>query len=523
MGFYFRRNLAIIIAVFLVGCSDNEQGQPDARTDDARSVTDTDGLDTDGSDTRTISDTHREDGVDDTSLGVDGNSDDIVADDTNSDSNEPDTPTNSVPQRFDFCDGSANGTVINATPDNYKSKLSTMSAGDTLKLAAGTYPDGLSIFDMNGSEGSCFIIDGESAGGPVVFTGKSGRNTVSIKNSSYVVVRNIELAGQGKDVDAVKAEGNSDYAHHIVLDNLHIHDFDHQRGNVGISTKCPAWRWVIRNNRIENTGTGLYLGNSPGDRPFIDGLIEHNVVLDTLGYNMEIKHQNARPDLDGIPQSGTTIIRHNVFSKSNNADTAGARPNLLVGHFPSSGPGADDQYLIYGNFFWDNPTEALFQGEGNVALYNNVMINPNGPAARIQPHNDVPRRIAVFFNTIIAEDRGLLITGGDPNFDQLGAGNAIFAGRPIKVEDGAAERDNVTDSMEVASDSLVAPTEPPGGGLDVHPERDSLQGAVDTAGLDSFVDWNRDFDSAPRDATRIGAYARPAEASSWPVDRARKP
>ena len=46
-----------------------------------------------------------------------------------------------------------------------------------------------------------------------------------------------------------------------------------------------------------------------------------------------------------------------------------ARPNLLVGGFPPTGWGANDSYEIYGNFFYNNPVEALFQGTGNIKLY----------------------------------------------------------------------------------------------------------------------------------------------------------
>ena len=73
------------------------------------------------------------------------------------------------------------------------------------------------------------------------------------------------------------------------------------------------------------------------------------------------------------------VIRRNVFSKSSNSSTGSlARPNLLVGHSPLSGTGVDDRYEIYGNFFFQNPTEALFQGEGNVALYDNLFVNASG-------------------------------------------------------------------------------------------------------------------------------------------------
>ncbi|MFW5921624.1 MAG: hypothetical protein ACOCUS_07275, partial [Polyangiales bacterium] len=408
------------LALLVAGCGDGSAGADDAGPDGGRDAA------TDG-------------GGDDASPPRDGGSGDAAGGDGGTEDGGTGTP-DPVPERFRFCDDGAGGTVTEASPSDYRSKLEAMSPGDTLRLSAGTYDQGLPIRDMNGSEGSCFVIDGPSSGEAAVFTGSSSRNTVSIVDSSYVVVRNLELDGIGEVGDGVKAEGTAEYAHHIVLEGLRIHDHDASQQIVGISTKCPAWRWVIRDSHIESTGTGLYLGNSDGNDPFVDGLVEHNVVLDTLGYNMQIKHQNPRPDIDGLPEAGTTIIRHNVFSKQNDANGGSqSRPNLLVGHFPTSGSGVDDQYLIYGNFFYDNPVEALFQGEGNVALYANVMLNPNGPGLHIQPHNDVPKRIHVFFNTIVADGRGIRVSGADTSFEQIVAGNAVFADPLI---DGGEQRDN---------------------------------------------------------------------------------
>ena len=136
---------------------------------------------------------------------------------------------------------------------------------------------------------------------------------------------------------------------------------------------------------------------------------------------MQIKHQDPRPSTPGIPtHRSVTIIRDNVFSKANNASSGGnARPNLLVGHWPLSGPGANDQYIITGNFFYQNPTgEPLFQGEGHIALHNNVFVNHVGDAVRIQPHNDVPKDIVVFYNTVVASGLGISITGSSTQFSQ---------------------------------------------------------------------------------------------------------
>jgi len=425
-----------------------------------------------------------------------------------------------TPPEFGVCD-SVSGAVVNATPSDYRSLLDTLQPGDTLRLAPGTYDQGLPISDMNGSEGSCFVIEGPASAPLAVFTGSSSRNTVSIRDSSFVVVRNLELDGLGLEGDGVKAEGDATYAHHIRIENLYIHDHDANQQIVGISTKCTTWDWVIRGNRIAEAGTGLYLGNSDGSAPFVNGLVEDNVVLDTIGYNMQIKHQNPRPDLSGMPSNGTTWIRHNVFSKANNASSGGdARPSLLLGHWPLSGDGVEDQYLVYGNFFFENPVEALLQAEGNVVLYANVFVNRSGSAVNIQPHNDVPRRIHIFFNTVVATASGIRVTGADSDFDQIVAGNAVFADAPLS---GGSQRDNTTDTYAAAPSYLADPFSAPGAGLSLHPLSGSLDDGVDTSGLDGFIGWDRDFERRPRGGTFRGAYAGPADASSWPLALERKP
>lgn len=142
-----------------------------------------------------------------------------------------------------------------------------------------------------------------------------------------------------------------------------------------------------------------------------------------------------------------TIIRHNVFAKSANSSTGKmARPNLLVGH---CGPGAEDTYAIYGNFFYRNPSKALFQGEGNIAFYSNVLVNTHGDAINIQPHNAVPRRIDVFHNTVLAANTGIRVSGGDPAYTQRVMGNAVFADNPIA---GGEQRANITGLLAEAAD-----------------------------------------------------------------------
>ena len=181
-----------------------------------------------------------------------------------------------------------------------------------------------------------------------------------------------------------------------------------------------------------------------------------------------------------------------------------ARPNLLVGHWPPSGPGADDTYAIYGNFFYQNPTEALFQGEGNVAFYSNVLVNSSGDAINVQPHNDVPRRIHVFRNTVLAANHGIRVSGGHPDHVQRVTANAVFARTPVA---GGEQRLNVVGTPAQAVEYLAHPLAPPGQ-LDLSPRPGRLATApFDAPEVEGVPDAGRDFDGRVYKSPVAGAYS----------------
>ena len=395
-----------------------------------------------------------------------------------------------------------------ANPDNYLARLKMLEPGAHLRLLPGEYKNGLPIHYLRGAAQAPITISGPERGPRAVFVARPGHNTISIINSSYVAIRNLDLDGRHLPVDGVKCEGHANWAHHITLDGLRVLGHGNNQQTVGISTKCPAWGWIIRNNVIEGAGTGLYLGNSDGRAPFIAGLIEHNLVVDTLGYNLQIKHQQSRPLLPEMPDGrNATIIRHNVFSKANGGSSQKmARPNVLVGHWPLAGSGADDRYLVYGNFFYQNPHESLFQGEGNIALYNNLFVNHFGDAIRIQPHNDTARIISVFYNTVIANGSGITLSRRehDPVHPQLVTANMVFA--KSRMRDTFLEG-NMTGELNEASDFLSRPFAPLGemnlaptdGNVRKHAEGDMR--------FDMYPDANLDFDGDLHGKGGIGAYA----------------
>lgn len=409
--------------------------------------------------------------------------------------------------------------VINANPSNYRNALSSLNAGDTLMLAAGTYANGLPISSKSGTASQPIVVigpDNQSA----VFTANDCCNTVQLDNVSFIEIRNLTLDGAGTNgAFGVDARG---VTHDITIENLKIINYGGDQQVVGISTKGPAWNWIIRRNTIIGAGTGMYFGNSDGTAPFVNGLVEYNLVVDTLGYNMQIKHQQPRPTNVGLPTGESrTIIRHNVFSKQNNASTGAlARPNVLVGHFPLSGAGSNDRYEIYGNFFHQNPVEALFQGEGNIVLHDNVFVNASGSAVNITSHNDKPRTVTVYHNTVVATDNGIRIANGDTAYVQKIIANAAFAGTPIS---GPIQQGNVTGSYASAADYVVAPTAALGT-QDLYPKTGQLAGtATDLTQFSGFADGARDFNGAARTGVHRGAYEGNGSNPGWRLALSIKP
>ncbi len=331
---------------------------------------------------------------------------------------------------------------MRAGPENYRSILHTLAAGDTLALEPGEYRSGLPIQGLIGTADRSIVIAGPAEPGRAVFVARAAANTVSIVDCAHVMLRNLVLDGRGLRVDAVKAEGHAHWAHHITLERLTIVGHGADQQTVGISTKCPAWGWTVRGCTITGAGTAMYFGNSDGSAPFFASLIEGNRVIDPIGYALQVKHQQPRPSLQNMPTgSAVAVVRGNVLVKSEGGASGElARPNMLVGHWPLQGAGARDAHLIYGNLFFGNPHEALFQGEGNFALYNNIFFNPHGDAIRIHPHNDKPRKVAVFCNTVIASGLGVEFVGGEPGYESHLEHNLVFANPPLRSEVGGDNR-----------------------------------------------------------------------------------
>ena len=268
-------------------------------------------------------------------------------------------------------------------------------------------------------------------------------------HSSYVAIRNLTIDGKdnGGSFGVSAKGGTGNVVHHVRVERC---TFVHHAGDQqqdAISTKTPTWGWEIRENRIINAGTGLYLGDSSGNWPFIRGVIERNLVQEPVGYCMEIKFQNPWPAVAGLPSGdGATVIRHNVFIKGDNAcDPSLCRPNLLVGGFPDSGPGSNDRYEIYGNFFFHNLHESLLQASGRVSIHDNVFVDGSSNAVLLRDHDLPLKQAFVYNNTVFTSSPGLNFASVAAQ-GSLAVGNVVFSPTPIAGTPADA-RDNVTGAV----------------------------------------------------------------------------
>ena len=412
---------------------------------------------------------------------------------------------------------------IDVTPSTLRAALSGLMPGDHLRLASGQYSH-FTIANTVGTPSMPIVISGPEDGSAVIRADtRPCCNTIQINGDvSYLVIRHLTI--DGLDVGgAFGIDARGPNVHHITIESCTFVHHDTSQSNVAISTKTPTAGWIIRGNRILGAGTGMYLGNSDGRHPFVEGLIENNLFYDTIGYNVQIKWQRPHDPVPGASgAASSTIIRHNVFIKTDRPSPDGNRPNLLVGGFPESGPNSEDVYRIYGNVFVHNPREALIQASGRVSIHDNLFIDTPQNAIRLTNHDLPLRRAWVYSNTFFVSGTAISLGASAPE-GSLVVGNLIFAGRPTAgtITD---LRDNITDTPANAAMYVTMPGTTLGS-TDFFPRGSSAAGhPIDFSAFSGDVDHDLDFNcQAKGDGAFRGAYAGSGSNPGWTIAMENKP
>jgi nitrous oxidase accessory protein NosD len=417
-------------------------------------------------------------------------------------------------------------------PNYYLTLLGQLQPGDTLELPAGTYRQRLNLNGLQGTAAAWITITGPAAGAPAIITTDSTCcNNVQLGNTAYVVIKNLTIdansEGLNTGIDAINAKDG--VTHDILIENCVIRGAALDQGTVGISTKSTAWNWIIRRNRILDAGTGIYLGNSDGSAPFVAGVIENNLIVDTIGYNIEIKYQNAYTAPAEMPGGARrTIIRDNVFIKQRAQSSwpagkvFGIRPNLLVGGFPDSGAGVNDLYEIYGNFFYKNADgESLIQASGRVAIHDNVFVGADSTSIYLIDHDRPLRYADVYNNTVYGGDRGIRFAS-TAREQSRAIGNLVFADSPISGSVGT-QAGNITAAIAQANQFVASPSTQLGT-MNFYPLPGKAQAEpLDLSAFAAQADFDRDFNATAKGDYRYrGAYAGEGTNAGWQLDAALK-
>jgi hypothetical protein len=218
----------------------------------------------------------------------------------------------------------------------------------------------------------------------------------------------------------------------------------------------------------------------------------------------------------GIPAGdGSTIIRRNVFIKGDNAcDPSLCRPNLLVGGFPDTGTGANDRYEIYGNLFFHNPHESLFQASGRVTIHDNIFVDANTNAVLLQNHDLPLKQAFVYNNTVYTNSNGINFSSAASQ-GSASVGNLVFATTPLAGAP-ADQRDNITGAVAEAATYVNSPSMTLGS-MDFFPKAGKCTGtAVDLTSSKTDRDYDRDFNGTSKGGfTYRGAYAGEGTNPGW--------
>ncbi len=167
---------------------------------------------------------------------------------------------------------------------------------------------------------------------------------------------------------------------------------------------------------------------------------------------------------------------------------------------------------MYGNFFYQNPNEALLQATGNMILYESIFVNHFDPAGfrviYVTAQNGFqPRNIKIFHNTLWAANSsgGIRLYYPNTAFQQYCYANAVFASSAISNFVNSV--DNITDSYANASTYVLSATTNLSA-LNLYPQSGQLTGTATSNTLfTTYDDWDKDFNGNIYDWKYRGAYS----------------
>ncbi|KAB2592274.1 right-handed parallel beta-helix repeat-containing protein [Streptomyces arboris] len=281
--------------------------------------------------------------------------------------------------------GPAHAAVIDvSTAAQLKSALTTVSPGDTIRLADGTYTGNFKA-TRPGTSGARIILTGSSR---AVLTAGGGYG-LHLNGASHWTVHGVTIKGGQKGIMADTANG-------VVIDSVTVHDLDME----GVHFRKSSRDGVLKNSRIYDTGQngrgmgeGVYVGtaNDLSDRSDNAQILNNTIGPDVRGENVDIKEGTTGARIIGNTFDGNGLTGANyddswVDVKGNNVLVEGNRGSRTTNngyetHTQQSGWGC-------GTVFRNN-TSNLSGATGDRQLAVNVTNNSTSCRTTVYASNTV--------------------------------------------------------------------------------------------------------------------------------------
>ncbi|MFB6908312.1 right-handed parallel beta-helix repeat-containing protein [Streptomyces bacillaris] len=201
--------------------------------------------------------------------------------------------------------GPAHAAVIDvSTAAQLKSALTTVSPGDTIRLADGTYTGNFKA-TRPGTSGARITLTGSSR---AVLTAGGGYG-LHLNGASYWTVHGVTIKGGQKGIMADAANG-------VVIDSVTVHDLDME----GVHFRKSSRDGVLKNSRIYDTGQngrgmgeGVYVGtaNDLTDRSDNAQILNNTIGPDVRGENVDIKEGTTGARIIGNTFDGSGLTGAN--------------------------------------------------------------------------------------------------------------------------------------------------------------------------------------------------------------------
>jgi hypothetical protein len=290
------------------------------------------------------------------------------------------------------------------------------SPGDEYVFAPGAYREPCH-FSASGTSAAPIVIRSADPSNRARFSYHGAPSNFFEIAGSYIVIKDVAFEDNSADIMIRLYNSRSV----VIEDNL----FDRIDGQAITANSGSTRDLVIRRNTFRNiTKTIVYLGCHAGDCTSTDFVFEGNFLdasaIDdpsVVGYGIEIKLN-----------SYGTLRDNSIFNAQG--------PDMMV--YGNQTPDAPPN-IITGNFLVRSRKDAALNVAGGPArVFNNIIVNANGPAVYVQNYDkrDLQRNVAIFSNTVIsANNVGIQVESWTSASQQNAiAGNAILAATPVLPE-----------------------------------------------------------------------------------------